>query len=92
VVQRTVREVSGIQYPVLTHTNYGEWAVLMKVMLKARKLWHTIETGTENEEDCVAMEAILRAIPPEHVESLGSKDTRSKLGTPSRSCAWAQTA
>lgn len=87
-----MREVGGVQYPILTRTNYGEWAVLMKVMSKARKLWHTIDTGTKNEEVCVVMEAILRAIPPKHVESLGSKDTRSKLGTPSRSCAWAQTA
>lgn len=28
-------------------------------MLKARKLWHTINTGTENEEeDCAAMEPL----------------------------------
>ena len=38
VVQRTVKEVSGANWPVLTHTNYGEWAALMKVMLKVRKL------------------------------------------------------
>jgi len=35
VVQRTVREVGGANWLVLTCTNYGEWAVLMKVKLRA---------------------------------------------------------
>ena len=38
VVVRTVREVRGTSWPTLTHTNYGEWAVTMKVKLKARQL------------------------------------------------------
>jgi hypothetical protein len=47
----------------------------MKVMLKARKLCHAIKIDIENEEeDCTAMEAILKAVPSEYVESLGSKD------------------
>jgi hypothetical protein len=38
-VQRVVHEVSGgISYPVLTKTNYSNWALLMKVKLKARAL------------------------------------------------------
>lgn len=36
VVQKTVRDIVGAQYLMLTHTNYGEWTVLMKVMLKAK--------------------------------------------------------
>jgi hypothetical protein len=56
-------------------TNYGEWAVLMKVMLKVRKLCRAIDIGIENEEeDCAAVEAILKAVPSEYVELLGSKD------------------
>ena len=35
VVVRTVREVNGTSWPTLTHTNYGEWSVTMKVKLKA---------------------------------------------------------
>ena len=35
VVIRTVREVSGTSWPTLTRTNYGEWAVTMKVKLRA---------------------------------------------------------
>jgi len=30
VVIRTVREMSSRDWPQLTHTNYGEWVVLMK--------------------------------------------------------------
>ena len=35
-VVRTVREVSGTSWPTLTRINYGEWAVTMKVKLRAR--------------------------------------------------------
>jgi len=35
VVVRSVREVSGTSWPTLTGTNYGEWAVTMKVKLRA---------------------------------------------------------
>ena len=38
VVVHTVREVSGTSWPTLTRTNYGEWAVTMKVKLRARRL------------------------------------------------------
>jgi len=68
-------EVGGANWLVLTCTNYDEWAVLMKVMLKARKLWRVINVGIEEEEDCAAMETILKAVPSEYVESLGSKDS-----------------
>lgn len=36
VIQRVIREVGGrTSYPVLTKTNYSDWALLMKVKLKA---------------------------------------------------------
>ena len=38
VVVRTVREVSGINWLMLTRTNYGEWSVTMKVKLRAQRL------------------------------------------------------
>ena len=46
VVQKTLRDVGGAQYPMLTRTNYAEWVVLMKVMLKARRLWAAVTVGT----------------------------------------------
>ena len=76
VVVRTVREVSGTSWPMLTRTNYGEWAVTMKVKLRARRLWNAIDKGTDNEEDDMsAMEAILAAVPTEYREPLGAKKT-----------------
>ena len=48
----------------------------MKVKLRARRLWNTVDQGTKDEEeDCSALEAILAAVPPEYREPLGSKDT-----------------
>jgi hypothetical protein len=39
VIQRVIREVGGgSSYPALTKTNYSDWALLMKVKLKARAL------------------------------------------------------
>ena len=38
VIMRTVREVSGTSWSTLTRTNYGEWAVTMKVKFRARRL------------------------------------------------------
>ena len=48
---RIVREVSGTNWPTLTRTNYGEWSVTMKVKLRARRLWKTVDQGTKDEED-----------------------------------------
>jgi hypothetical protein len=43
VIQRVIREVDGgSSYPILTKTNYSDWALLMKVKLKARGLWSVI--------------------------------------------------
>ena len=73
---RTVREVSGTSWPTLTRTNYGEWAVTMKVKLTARRLWNAIDKGTDNEEDDMsALEAILAVVPAENREPLGVKSS-----------------
>ncbi|CAN6310868.1 unnamed protein product [Urochloa humidicola] len=75
VVKKTVRDVGGASYPMLTRTNYAEWAVMMKVMLKARGLFAAVTTGPADEqEDQMAMEAILKAVPPELVTPLGSAE------------------
>ena len=46
VMKKTVRDVGSVQYPMLTRTNYAEWVVLTKVMLKARRLWAAVIVGT----------------------------------------------
>ena len=55
VVKKTVRDVGSAQYPMLTRTNYVEWVVLMKVMLKARRLWAAVTMGAADEDDQSAM-------------------------------------
>ena len=76
IVVRTVREVSSTSWPTLTRTNYGEWAVTMKVKLRARRLWNAIDKGTDNEEDDMsALKDILAAVPAEYREPLGAKSS-----------------
>ncbi|WVZ84642.1 LOW QUALITY PROTEIN: hypothetical protein U9M48_031649 [Paspalum notatum var. saurae] len=75
-VVRTVREVGSAQFPQLTRTNYTDWVVMMKVMLKARGLWSIIKHGTDDkQEDQMALEALLRGVPAEYQSTLGRKKT-----------------
>ena len=46
VIQRTMRDVGGANWPVLTRTNYGEWSLTMKVKLRAQRLWKAVDQGT----------------------------------------------
>ena len=74
VVVRTVREVSDTSWSTLTRTNYREWSVTMKVKLRARRLWNAIDKGTDVEEDdMLALEAILAVVPAEYRKPLGTK-------------------
>ena len=76
VVVRTVREVSGTSWVMLTRTNYGEWSVTTKVKLRARRLWNVVDKGTDNEEDDMSvLEDILAAVPTEYREPLGTKSS-----------------
>jgi hypothetical protein len=78
-VPRSGRDVSGgsgTAWPVLTRTNYNSWSLLMKVILRVRHLWDAIQSGTEDyDDDRSAMEAILRAVPPEMIPMLAVKKT-----------------
>ena len=82
----TVQEVTS--WPTLTRTNYGEWAVTIKVKLRARRLWNAVDKGTDNEKDDMsALEAILAAVPTEYRESLGQRALLRRRGMPLRRCA-----
>ncbi|XP_062232774.1 uncharacterized protein LOC133930085 [Phragmites australis] len=77
VIQRVIREVGGgTSYPVLTKANYSDWALLMKVKLKARALWNVIEKGgADAQEEMMALDALCGAVPPEMVPTLAKKET-----------------
>ena len=48
----------------------------IKVKLRARRLWNTVDNGTDNEEDDMsALEAILAAVPAEYREPLGARSS-----------------
>jgi hypothetical protein len=77
MVQRVIREVSARSgYPTLTKTNYLDWALLMKVNLRARMLWDVIEHGgADIHEEMMALDALCSVVPSEMVSSIADKLT-----------------
>jgi hypothetical protein len=56
--------------------NYSNWALLMKVKLKARGLWSAVESGGgDHQEDMIALDVLSSAVPPNMVSVVASKDT-----------------
>nr|AAK26118.1 putative gag-pol polyprotein [Oryza sativa Japonica Group] len=75
VVQTIVKDVGGA-WPMLTKTNYAEWAMVMKVKLQARHMWDTVWYGdVDYGEDRRALEALLAAVPTEMQSSIVNKRT-----------------
>jgi hypothetical protein len=76
VIQRVIREVDGgTSYPALTKTNYSDWALLMKVKLKARTLWSIIEgSSADQQEDMMVFDALCGVVPPEILPMIAKKD------------------
>jgi hypothetical protein len=76
VIQRVIHEVGdGSSYPTLTKTNYSDWALLMKVKLKAWAIWSVIENGgADQQEEMMALDALCDAIPPEMVLTIAKKE------------------
>jgi hypothetical protein len=63
--QRVVREigVGPANWPLLTKTNYTEWALIMEIKLQARNLWEAIEPGDVTlQEDRMALDAITSVV------------------------------
>jgi hypothetical protein len=79
--QRVVRGI-GIgpaNWPLLTKTNYTEWALIMKIKLQARNLWEAIEPGDVTlQEDRMTLDAITSAVPQEMLASLAVKVTAAE--------------
>ncbi|CAN6275230.1 unnamed protein product [Urochloa humidicola] len=77
VIQRVIREVGGgTSYPALTKNNYSDWALLMKVKLKARGLWTAVDAGgVDPQEDMMALDALCSAVPTEMVSTIADKAT-----------------
>jgi hypothetical protein len=57
-------DVGLANWQLLTKMNYTEWALIMKIKLRARNLWEAIEPGDVMlQEDRMALDAITSAVP-----------------------------
>jgi hypothetical protein len=72
-----IHEVAGgSSYPTLTEMNYSDWALLMKVKLKARGLWAALEpSGGDHQDDMMALNVLSSVMPPEMVSVVVSQAT-----------------
>lgn len=65
-----------MQYPIMTKTNYLEWAIMIRINLQARGICSPIEpSGVDYSEYRLVDVAIARSIPLEMVNMIGSNDT-----------------
>ena len=64
-------------WPMLTRTNYSEWAMLMQCNYEAMEIWETIKAGTNVKcaQDRQMMGALLRSVSKEMWQTLGRKKT-----------------
>jgi hypothetical protein len=63
---------SSSTYPLLKHTNYEDWN-LMKVKLEARGYWDVMDETDDCQDNRLATEAILPAVPPKMIHMLTVK-------------------
>ncbi|KAF8725661.1 hypothetical protein HU200_020204 [Digitaria exilis] len=76
VVERRAKDVGGAGWPMLTKTNYGTWAAMMKLMLKGRHLWDAVDRGGgDADDDLMALEAICKGVPEEMRETMANKSS-----------------
>jgi hypothetical protein len=63
-------------FPVLTKTIYTDWAILMRIKLKAHGLWIAINKGgVDPQEDMMELDALVSVVPPEMVVTVVDKKT-----------------
>jgi hypothetical protein len=68
---------SSLVWPMLTRSNYAEWAMLMQINYEAMEIWDVIDSGTtvKRSQDRQAMGALMRSVPKEMWGTLGAKRT-----------------
>jgi hypothetical protein len=75
-VEKRAKKVGGSGWPMLTKTNYGAWSAMMRVMLKARRLWDAVNVhDADEDDDQMALEAICKSVPPEMLETIANKSS-----------------
>jgi len=69
---------SSLMWPMLSRSNYTEWAMLMQCNYEAMEIWDVIDpggAGVKRAQDRQAMSALLRSVPKEMWQTLGGKKT-----------------
>ncbi|XP_023739877.1 eukaryotic translation initiation factor 3 subunit C-like [Lactuca sativa] len=69
-----------LNYPMLSKTNYGAWAIKMRVFMMAQGVWDAVEPRTANtlveaKKDNMALAAIYQGIPEDLLMTLAEKKT-----------------
>lgn len=69
-----------LHYPMLSRTNYGAWAIKMRVFMLAQGVWDAVEPRTANtlvetKKDNMALAAIYQGIPEDLLLVLAEKKT-----------------
>ena len=83
VVERIVEQPSAnVVWPMLTRTNYPEWALVMEVNFQTLRVWDAVHLGINDDpdddeyhDDRQAMAGLLRSVPSELWSTLARKGT-----------------
>jgi hypothetical protein len=83
VVERVIeRPSANVSWPMLTRTNYPEWAMVMEVNFQTLRVWDAVDIGTSDDpddeeyhDDRQAMAALLRSVPADLWSTLARKAT-----------------
>src|SRR6185312_2629168 len=68
----------SLMWPMLSRSNYSEWAMLMQCNYEAMEIWDAVEPDgatVKRAQDRQAMSALLRSVPKEMWQALGGKKT-----------------
>ncbi|XP_066395796.1 uncharacterized protein [Miscanthus floridulus] len=83
VIERIIERPSvNVAWPMLTRTNYSEWALVMEVNFQTLRVWDAVHDGISNDpdeeeyhDDRQAMAGLLRSVPSELWSTLARKGT-----------------
>ncbi|XP_015697987.1 uncharacterized protein LOC102705297 [Oryza brachyantha] len=76
------RKVVSMHYPILSDTNYGLWAVKMKLILHHLSAWVAVTgegSSASEEKDTEALVAISQAVPDAAMMAIADKDTAKEV-------------